>query len=88
MKRNCLILLIVSLLILSGCAQPPPGSASFEKVQENLLLGIKGYKRAFDEMIRYGDIGKVPRSRSVSDNRASGGARWDVYLLFPQLSPF
>ncbi len=41
---------------------PPPESAgpvSFEEVQENLLLGIKGYKRAFDEMIRYGEDGRL-----------------------------
>jgi hypothetical protein len=43
------------------------GPASFEDVHEYLLNAIDAYKRAFDEMIRYGDDGILSHVREATN---------------------
>jgi hypothetical protein len=49
---------------------PPSGSsgpASFEEVHEYLLRGIEEYERAFDEMIKYGDDGRLSHIQEATN---------------------
>ena len=49
---------------------PPSGSsgpASFEDVHENLLRGIEEYEKAFDEMIKYGDDGRLSHIQEATN---------------------
>ena len=59
---------------------PPPessGPASFEDVHKYLLLGIEAYKGAFDEMIKYGDDGRLSHIQEATNRIENFG---DPYI--------
>lgn len=43
------------------------GAASFADVDKYLLLGIKKYKKPFDEMIKYGDDGRLSHIQEATN---------------------
>ena len=53
-----------------GSMIPPPesaGPASFEELHKYLMLGIKWYKKAFDEMIEYGNDGRLSHIQNATN---------------------
>ena len=49
------------------------GPASFEEVHEYLLLAIEAYKRAFDEMIKYEDDGRLSHIQEATNRSENYG---------------
>ena len=60
---------------INSMIAPPEssGPASFEEVHEYLLLAIEAYKRAFDEMIKYGDDGRLSHIREATNRTENYG---------------
>jgi len=60
---------------MNGIAPPSEstGPASFTDLHKYLLLGIKEYKKAFDEMIKYGDDDKLSHIQEATTRIESYG---------------
>ena len=54
---------------MNGIAPPSEsaGPASFADVHKYLLLGIEEYQKAFDEMVKYGDDGRISHIREATN---------------------